>query len=52
LARDGFPAKVGALDRKKNLKQLLLSAKCVLEKPMYLKFKGQVDAALNDVSKE
>ncbi len=39
LARDGFPAKVSSLDRPKNLKQLLVSAKKVLEPPMYKKFK-------------
>ena len=52
LARDGFPAKVSSLDRVKNLKQLLASAKKVLEKPMYSKFKNQVDAAYQDPSKE
>jgi hypothetical protein len=52
LARDGFPAKVSSLDRAKNLKQLLESAKNVLEKPLYAKFKAQVDAAYQDPSKE
>jgi hypothetical protein len=52
LARDGFPAKTGALDRNKNLKQLLVSAKKVLEPTMYKKFKSQVETAFNDTSKE
>lgn len=52
LTRDGFPAKTGALDRNKNLKQLLVSAKKVLEPTMYKKFKSQVEAAFNDTSKE
>jgi hypothetical protein len=52
LARDGFPAKTGALDRNKNLKQLLVSAKKVLEQTMYKKFKSQVETAFNDTSKE
>jgi len=52
LVRDGFPAKVSSLDRAKNLKQLLASAKNVLEKPLYAKFKAQVDAAYQDPSKE
>lgn len=52
LARDGFPAKVSSLDRPKNLKQLLVSAKKVLDKTVYTKFKNQVDAAFQDTSKE
>jgi hypothetical protein len=52
LVRDGFPDKVSSLDRAKNLKQLLASAKNVLEKQMYSKFKAQVDAAYQDRSKE
>jgi hypothetical protein len=52
LARDGFPAKVAALDRAKNLMQLLASAKKVLDKQMFSKFKGQVEAAYADPSKE
>jgi hypothetical protein len=43
---------VSSLDRPKNLKQLLVSAKKVLEPPMYKKFKAQVDAAYQDTSKE
>ncbi len=52
LARDGFQAKVSSLDRPKNLKQLLVSARKVLEHRVYKKFKGQVDAAFQDTSKE
>ena len=52
VARDGFPAKVASLDRTKNLKQLIASAKKVLDQKMYSKFKGQVDAAYQDTTKE
>ena len=52
LIRDGFMTKTGALDRNKNLKQLLVSAKKVLEPAMYKKFRGQVDAAFSDTTKE
>ena len=52
MARDGFPAKVSSLDRTKNLMQLIASAKKVLEQKMYAKFKGQVDAAYQDTTKE
>jgi hypothetical protein len=34
------------------MKQLLVSAKKVLEQTMYKKFKSQVEAAFNDTSKE
>jgi hypothetical protein len=43
---------VSALDRAKNLMQLLASAKKVLDKQMFSKFKGQVEAAYADPSKE
>ena len=52
LASDGFPAKVSSLDRPMNMKQLLVSAKVVLEQTVFKKFKQQVDQAYQDTSKE
>ena len=52
LARDGFPAKVSSLDRPMNMKQLLVSAKVVLEQTVFKRFKQQVDQAYQDTSKE
>ena len=52
LARDGFPAKVSSLDRPMNMKQLLVSAKVVLEQSVFKKFKQQVELAYQDTSKE
>ena len=52
LARDGFPAKVSSLDQPVNMKQLLVSAKVVLEQAVFKKFKQQVELAYQDTSKE
>ncbi len=52
LARDGYPAKLGANDRLLNLRQVLASAKKVMDKTQYTKLKVQVDAALTNTSIE
>ena len=52
LARDGFPARTGALHRSLNLKQLLVAAKEKMDPAQYKRFKTQVEIAFNDTSKE
>ena len=52
LARDGFPARTGALHRNINLKQLLVAAKEKMDSAQYKRFKNQVELAFNDTSKE
>ena len=44
--------KVSSLDRPMNMKQLLVSAKVVLEQTVFKRFKQQVDQAYQDTSKE
>ena len=52
LARDGYPAKLGANDRLLNMRQVLASAKNVMDKNQYTKLKAQVETAMTNTSIE